>query len=95
MRGAAASAAIAGKASDRQNVAPALITVRRTDRLPGSLAILVPVVAESLVGGYRIAGPSLWRDEAASISGSQRPLAGIMSLVLHQDAVHGAYYLLR
>src|SRR6185437_6874545 len=39
-------------------------------------------------------GPSLWRDEAATISGSQRPLSAIMALTLHQDAVHGAYYLL-
>ncbi len=52
------------------------------------------MLAELIAGGYRIAGPSLWRDEAATISGSQRPLGAIMSLTLHQDAVHGAYYLL-
>jgi mannosyltransferase len=63
-------------------------------RLPGWLAILVPVLAELAVGGYRIAGPSLWRDEAATISGSQRAPGAIFALMRHQDAVHGLYYLL-
>jgi mannosyltransferase len=63
-------------------------------RLPVWLITLVPALAELAVGGYRIGAPSLWRDEAATISGSQRPLGAIMSLALHQDAVHGAYYLL-
>ena len=65
-----------------------------SSRLPRWLAIVAPVLAELIVGGYRIAGPSLWRDEAATISGSQRPLGAIMSLTFHQDAVHGVYYLL-
>ncbi len=47
-----------------------------------------------LVGGYRIAGPSLWRDEAATISGSNRSVTAILALTKHQDAVHGLYYLL-
>jgi mannosyltransferase len=51
-------------------------------------------VAELIVGGYRIGTPSLWRDEAATISGSQRPLGAILRLIRHQDAVHGPYYLL-
>ena len=58
------------------------------------LAVVVSVLAELVVGGYRIAGPSLWRDEAATISGSQRPVGAILALTLHQDAVHGLYYLL-
>ena len=65
-----------------------------SDRLLGPLVVVVPMLAELVVGGYRICGPSLWRDEAATISGSQRPLSAIMTLTLHQDAVHGAYYLL-
>lgn len=65
-----------------------------SDRLPRWLVVVVPALAELIVGGYRISGPSLWRDEAATISGSQRPLSAIMALTLHQDAVHGAYYLL-
>ena len=66
----------------------------RSGRLPEWLVVVVPALAELIVGGYRISGPSLWRDEAATISGSQRPLSAIMALTLHQDAVHGAYYLL-
>jgi mannosyltransferase len=56
--------------------------------------IVVPAAAELVVGGYRIGAPSLWRDEAATVSGSQRPLGAILDLARHQDAVHGAYYLL-
>jgi mannosyltransferase len=55
---------------------------------------VVPLAAELIVGGYRIASPSLWRDEAATISGSQRPVGAIMDLITHQDAVHGFYYLI-
>jgi mannosyltransferase len=61
---------------------------------PGWLVAAVPAVAELIVGGYRIGVPSLWRDEAATISGSQRPISAIGALTLHQDAVHGLYYLL-
>lgn len=62
--------------------------------LPGWLVVVVPALAELVVGGYRIAGPSLWRDEAATISGSQRPVGAILALVRNQDVVHGPYYLL-
>jgi len=63
-------------------------------RLPGWLVVAVPVAGELALGGYRIAGPSLWRDEAATISGSNRPVGAIWALTSHQDAVHGLYYLL-
>jgi mannosyltransferase len=66
----------------------------RSRRLPGWLVVAVPVIAELLIGGYRIAGPSLWRDEAATISGSNRSVTAILALTRHQDAVHGLYYLL-
>jgi mannosyltransferase len=62
--------------------------------LPAWLVVVVPVVGELLLGGYRIAGPSLWRDEAATISGSNRLIGAIWALTSHQDAVHGLYYLL-
>lgn len=65
-----------------------------SDRLLCWLVVVVPALTELIVGAYRLSGPSLWRDEAATISGSQRPLPAIMALTLHQDAVHGAYYLL-
>lgn len=62
--------------------------------LPGWLVPAVPGVAELAVGGYRISGPSLWRDEAATIVGSQRSAGQILALVKNADAVHGPYYLL-
>ena len=61
---------------------------------PGWLVVVLPALAELIVGGYRIGGPSLWRDEAATISGSQRPVFAIATMVQHEDAVHGPYYLL-
>jgi mannosyltransferase len=62
--------------------------------LPAWLIAGLPAVAELVVGGYKIGTPSLWRDEAATISGSQRPVGAIFSLIRNQDAVHGLYYLL-
>jgi mannosyltransferase len=58
------------------------------------LVAVIPALAELAVGGYRIGVPSLWRDEAATISGSQRPLAAIVAMAQNQDAVHGPYYVL-
>src|SRR5258708_2133114 len=54
----------------------------------------IPALAELAVGGYRIGAPSLWRDEAATISGSQRSLSATVAMVQNQDAVHGPYYVL-
>lgn len=62
--------------------------------LVAAVPFVVPLAAELIAGGYRIASPSLWRDEAATISGSQRPIGAIMDLITHQDAVHGFYYLI-
>jgi mannosyltransferase len=67
---------------------------RGTGRPPGWLVVVVPALAELIVGGYRIGSPSLWRDEAATISGSQRPVSAIAAMVQREDAVHGPYYLL-
>ena len=61
---------------------------------PDWLVVVVPAAAELIVGGYRIGVPSLWRDEAATISGSQRPVAAILAMMGNEDAVHGPYYLL-
>ena len=55
---------------------------------------VIPALAEVVVGGYRIGGASLWRDEAATIGGSQRPLTAILAMLPNQDAVHGPYYVL-
>ena len=58
------------------------------------LVAVIPALAELVVGGYRIGVPSLWRDEAATISGSQRSLGAIASMLRHEDAVHAPYYVL-
>lgn len=36
--------------------------------------------------------PSYWYDEAASVSGSSRPLASLWRMMHNIDAVHGLYY---
>jgi mannosyltransferase len=71
------------------------VTAGRTasSRAAGWL-VVVPALAELVVGGYRIGVPSLWRDEAATISGSQRSLSAIAAMARHQDAVHAPYYVL-
>jgi mannosyltransferase len=56
--------------------------------------VAIPALAELIVGGYRIGVPSLWRDEAATISGSQRSLPAIATMMRHEDAVHAPYYVL-
>ena len=45
-------------------------------------------------GGYEIGRPSLWRDEAYTKDAIGRPVSQIFALLGHQDAVHGAYYIL-
>ncbi len=60
----------------------------------GWLVVTVPALVELVVGGYRISGPSFWRDEGYTITGSQRPVSAIFALVQHEDAFHGLYLLL-
>ncbi len=61
--------------------------------LPGWLVVGLPAVAALVVGGYRLGGPSLWRDEAYTLEVARRSFGQIFSLLLHVDAVHGPYYL--
>ncbi len=63
-------------------------------RMAGLAAALIPPAAELITGGYHIGAPSLWRDEGYTLEISQRPAAAILSMLAHQDAVHGLYYLL-
>jgi mannosyltransferase len=62
-------------------------------RLPGWLVIGLPILAALVVGGYRLGGASLWRDEAYTLEVARRSFSQIFSLLLHVDAVHGPYYL--
>jgi len=63
-------------------------------RWGGWLVIAIPAATSLVVGGYEIGGPSLWRDEAYTKDAIARPFGEIFPLLGHQDAVHGAYYLL-
>jgi mannosyltransferase len=90
--GSSGSAVSAGPA---QPGAGSVAGMRSSSGWPaGWLVVIIPALAELIVGGYRIGVPSLWRDEAATISGSQRSLSAILTMVAHQDAVHAPYYLL-
>lgn len=62
----------------------------RAGRLDGVL-VAVFAVAVSAAGAAR---PSLWFDEAATISAGTRTLPQLWGLLGNIDAVHGAYYLL-
>ncbi len=62
-------------------------------QLPSWLVAGIPVVAALVVGGYRLGGASLWRDEAYTLDVAQRSTGQIVNLLLHVDAVHGPYYL--
>ena len=44
------------------------------------------------IGFLGMGRPSLWYDEAASLSGAGRPLATLPGLLEHVDLVHGLYY---
>lgn len=57
--------------------------------VPASAGALATIV--STVG---ITTPSVWYDEAATVSAATRPLPDLVALLSHIDAVHGAYYLL-
>ena len=63
-------------------------------RRRGWLIVAVPAAVSFVLGGYQIGGASLWRDEAYTKDAIARPFGQIFVLLGHQDAVHGAYYLL-
>ncbi len=54
----------------------------------------MPAATSAVVGGYELGGPSLWRDEAYTKDAIGRSFGQIFALLRHQDAVHGAYYVL-
>jgi mannosyltransferase len=55
---------------------------------------LIPALVTLAVGLYQIQRPSLWRDEGATLSAIRRSLPQLVSMLGHQDVVHGAYYVL-
>lgn len=62
--------------------------------LPGWLVAVLPAAATFLICGAGLGGPSLWRDEAYTKDAISRPLGQLFTLLNHNDAVHGAYYVL-
>jgi mannosyltransferase len=84
------------RAERAQRAEPAAEPHGRVRRRPGTrwLVIAVPAAVSFAVGGYEIGGPSLWRDEAYTKDAIGRSVSQIFALLGHQDAVHGAYYLL-
>jgi mannosyltransferase len=59
---------------------------------PDWLVAVVPALVALVVGGYHLGAPSLWRDEAYTISAAQRPAGQLLAMLQHVDAVHGPYY---
>lgn len=78
-----------GRTVDRgggaDDVAPATRTGAR-GAVAGLVAALAMLVATE--------GPSLWTDEAATISASTRPLPELLDMAQNIDAVHTTYYLI-
>lgn len=73
---------------------PPVAVVARPLRRPGrwdAVAVGLLAIALSAAGAAR---PSLWFDEAATISAGTRPVPDLWRMLGHIDAVHGLYYLL-
>ena len=87
-------AATAARELDALTVQSPVRPAARRQRWSDWLVIAVPMVTAFVVGGYEIGGPSLWRDEAYTKDAITRPVSQIFALLGHQDAVHGAYYIL-
>src|ERR1700677_206447 len=62
--------------------------------LPGWLVIAIPAVAAFIINVAGLGGPSLWRDEAYTKDAISRSITHIFALLGHNDAVHGAYYVI-
>ena len=56
--------------------------------------LIAAVVATVVVNLPGIAKPSMWYDEAASVSAVSRPLRDIWQMIQSVDVVHGLYYML-
>ncbi len=86
--------ATAAREPDALTVQSPVRPAARRQRWIDWLVIAVPAATAFVVGGYEIGGPSLWRDEAYTKDAITRPVSQIFALLGHQDAVHGAYYIL-
>jgi mannosyltransferase len=79
-------------------VTPALERVETTRRSVGRLRrTLDPAVLATVTMVVAVLGadrPSLWYDEAATISAASRPVSKLWAMLGNIDAVHGLYYLM-
>ena len=67
---------------------------RRRRAIPGWLVIVGPAVFAFAFSGFDLGSPSLWRDEAYTKDAITRSLGQLFAMLDHQDAVHGAYYVI-
>lgn len=58
------------------------------------LRLAGPPVLMFLIGMWGISGASFWRDEAATLSATRRPLGALWRMLSGTDVVHGIYYVL-
>ncbi|MFF5260648.1 glycosyltransferase family 39 protein [Actinomadura viridis] len=61
---------------------------------PRRTVVIVPSAVTFAVAVWGIRGPSLWRDEAATLSAVRRTPGELWSMLQNIDAVHGLYYFL-
>ena len=76
----------------REHRTPVAVTRPRPRSWPwDALAVALLATVVSAAGAAR---PSLWFDEAATLSAGTRSVPELWRMVLNIDAVHGLYYLL-
>ena len=73
---------------------PGAASGRPRGSLPGWLVFVIPAVAAFIINVVGLGGPSLWRDEAYTKDAISRSITHIFDLLGHNDAVHGAYYVI-
>jgi mannosyltransferase len=63
----------------------------RRSSIPGWLVLGLPAAAELVIGGYKLSGPPLWRQEGEALEVARRPVSALMAVVARQDMAHGLY----
>ena len=57
------------------------------------LVAVIPGVFGLVTGGYRVGVPPIWGDEGVTKEMAARSVSELLATMPHDDAVHGAYYL--
>jgi mannosyltransferase len=66
----------------------------RVLRLSPAVVYGIPALVALLLNFWQISTRSFTQDEGATLSASRRPLSALLHMLVHIDAVHGAYYIL-